>query len=243
MKKQVLAQAGVIAMMAFLVGCDEVKFNGLFDVRETMTFKQEADAETNRQAATVVLNPGQYSTKVTIGQSGGRKYIKMEAKTGSKPSVIEMNFDKNIEVGDHFVIKADQLKQAYDLVGDIATKIDRTQEQQAWEYCTYQAQEMVCRGGDKSEALDMNTESLGDLAAAAGLEKHGPYPPQYYGPQPPVCHPIWVSRPGNMPVRYFYETTTKDIKAGFVQAEKSFGDYQGQSSRTEKIYTYQGICH
>lgn len=253
MKNRVLAQAGVIAVMAFLTGCDEVKFNGMLGVQETMTFKQEAedravcaqkaDPSDCRQAGTVVLNPGQFQTKVTIGKSGGQKYIKMEAKTGSKPTVVQMEFDKNIEIGDHFVIKADQLKQAYDLVGDIATKVDRTQEQQAWEYCTYQAQEIVCRGGGKSEALEMGSETLGDLADAAGLEKYGPYPPQYYGPNPPVCHTIWVSRPGNMPVRYYFETTTKDIKAGFMQAEKSFADYQGQSTRTEKRYTYQGICH
>ncbi|MBU2572735.1 MAG: hypothetical protein KKH28_01480 [Elusimicrobia bacterium] len=253
MKRKVLAQAGVAAMMVFLTGCDEIKFNGMFDVRETMTFAQEAedrsvcaqkaDPSDCRQAGTVILNPGQFQTKVTMGKSGGKKYVRMEVKTGSKPTRIEMEFDKNIETGDHFVIRADQLKQAYDLVGDIATKVDRTQEQSAWEHCTYQAQEIVCRSG-KSVELEMDSESLGDLAEAAGLEdKHGPNPPQYHGPNPPVCHTVWVTRPGSQHVRYFYETTTKDIKAGFLQAEKSFADYQGQSSRTEKVYTYEGRCH
>ncbi|OGS49481.1 MAG: hypothetical protein A3J79_13355 [Elusimicrobia bacterium RIFOXYB2_FULL_62_6] len=247
-----LAQAGVLAAMVCLTGCDELKFNGMFDVREAMTFTQEAedrsvcaqkaDPSDCRQAGKVVLAAGQYSTKVTIGKSGSKKFVKMEVKTGSKPTKIEMEFDKNIETGDHFVIKADQLKQAYDLAGDISTKVDRTQEQSGYEHCTYQAQEIVCRGG-KSEGLELDTETLGDLAEAAGLDKHGPNPPVYHGPNPPVCHPVWVSRPGSQHVRYFYETTTKDIKAGFVQGEKTFGDYQGQSSRTEKVYTYQGHCH
>ena len=86
-------------------------------------------------------------------------------------------------------------------------------------------------------------DGASDKKAAAGLEKNGPNHPQYHGPKPPVCHTVWVSRPGNMPVRYYYETTTKDIKAGFAQAEKTFAGYQGQSSRTEQIYTYKGICH
>lgn len=251
MKKQVLAQAGVIAMMAFLIGCDEIKFKGILNVSEMMTFKQEASSRDLcsrmpadcRQAGNVILNPGQYSTKATLGQSGNQKYIKLEAKTGNTPTVVQMEFDKNINVGNHFVITAAQLNQAYDLVGDIATKVDRTPVQQGWEHCTYQAQQVVCRGGEKSEALNMDSASLGDLAQAAGLEKHGPQPPQFHGPQPPVCHTVWVTRPGNMPVSYYFETTTKDLKAGFVQAEKSFGDYQGQSVTTEKIYTYQGICH
>ncbi|MBI4802131.1 MAG: hypothetical protein HY796_06370 [Elusimicrobia bacterium] len=257
MKRRVLAEAGVLTMMVFLVGCDEVKFNGTLGVRETITFAQEGedrnicdqkpDPSNCRQAVNVVLNPGQFQTKVTLGKSGQQKYIKMEVKTSNSPTVIEMNFDKDIELGEHFVLKADQIKQAFDLAGDIATKVDRTQEETGMESCTYQTQEWVCRSAEAVKSEESDSEAFNDLAASVEElgEKYGPYPGpgQYYGPQPPVCHPVWVTRPGRQYVRFYYETTTKDIAARFVQSDKNLADYQGRSSRTEKIYTYQGQCY
>jgi hypothetical protein len=43
-------------------------------------------------------------------------------------------------------------------------------------------------------------------------------------------------------VRYYYETTVKDISAKFLQGNINLADYQGQASGSEKKYTYQSMC-
>jgi len=295
---------GLMTLMAFLVGCDEIKFNGVLGVHEIMTFAQEGeDPYTCQQkpdywnckpAGNAVVNPGQFNTKAILSGDNQQKQITLEIKNGQNPTVVDLKFDKNIETGDHFLITAAQLKQNFDLAGDIVTQVTRTPEQSGTESCTYQAQEMVCRSMETVKSDDSSSQALGDLTALAdelGLkpghfpggqqpghggpqpghfpggqqpghggpqpghfpggqqpDHGGPQPgsfPGTHGPQPypgPVCHPVWVSRPGYQYVRFYYETTTKDITAKFLQGDKNLADYQGQSSNTKKIYTYQDTC-
>ena len=61
-------------------------------------------------------------------------------------------------------------------------------------------------------------------------------------PPHPVCHPQWVTRYGYQYVSFYYETTTKDIAARFVQADKTLADYAGTTSDTKKVYTYRDTC-
>ncbi len=275
MKQKVLAGIGIMAFMAFLIGCDEIKFDGTLGIHEAITFAQKGDDPYTcnqmpnpwdcKPASTIVLNPGQFATKITLGMSGDEKQITMEVKNGQHPTEITMEFDKNIETGDHFTIPAAQIKQNFDLTGDIVTKVDRTQEQSATESCTYQTQEIVCRAGAlKSDNPELSAKvkdailKFGNLTASksefetatpvpAPVEASarppfpGPYPGPYPGPGP-VCHPVWVTRYGYQNVRFYYETTTKDITASFIQSAKNLADYQGRASTTEKIYTYQSVC-
>jgi len=46
-----------------------------------------------------------------------------------------------------------------------------------------------------------------------------------------------------MYVRFYYETTNRDITASFMQGVKNLGDFQGHASSTEKVITYQGQCY
>ncbi len=299
MKRRVLAEAGVLALMMFFVGCDELKFNGTLNVREMMTFAQEGeDPYTCQQkpdwynckpAGTVTINPGQFATKIIVGMANGsEKSIKMEvSNNGNNPTTVEMKFDKNIETGDHFLITGAQIKQNFDLAGDIATKVTNSPEQSGQDSCTYQVQEMVCRGVQKAvEPSKADTKVLTDLTAQVealggkpfpGPGGHGgpgghpgpfpgpqpgpfgpppgPHPGPYPGPHPgpgpgpgpmppphPVCHPQWVTRYGYQYVSFYYETTTKDIAARFVQADKTLADYAGTTSDTKKVYTYRDTC-
>ena len=295
MKRRVLAEAGVLAMLVFLIGCDEIKFSGTLDVHEIMTFmqagedpyacQQKPDWWNCKPAGPVTVNPGQFSTKATLGMSGQQKQIKLEVNNAKPATVIELNFDKNIETNDHFLLTAAQLKQNFDLAGDIVTTVTRTPEQSATESCTYQTQEMVCRGVEAVKSADTDAKALKDLTAAVdelgvkgpfgpppgpfpgphpGPYGPGPFPGPYgpgphpgpygpgpgpgpYGPGPgphpgPVCHPQWVTRYGYQYVRFYFETTTKDITAKFVQGDKNLADYKGQAADTKKVYTYQDTC-
>ena len=240
MKQRVIAGMGLAALMAVLVGCDEIKFGGMLTVHDVITFAQTG---ANKRGI-VVVNPGQFQTKVILGMYGQEKQIKLEINNnGNNPTVVEMNFDKNIETNDNFVLKAAQIGQNFDLVGNIVTTVTRAQEQSANESCTYQAQEIVCRGVRSADTGLASTDELAPKVEAAILEfGKQPAPGQFVPPQPPSCYPTWVTRYGWQNVRFYFETTTKDITASFVQADKSLADYKGTGSTTEKVYTYQSVC-
>jgi len=244
MNRRIFTGVAVTAMMAFLVGCDEIKFGGTLNVFEAMTFAQDAGK--------VVVNPGQFQTKVILGMNGNQKQIKLEIKNnGNQPTVVDLNFDKNIETNDQFTLKADQIKQAFDVTGNIVTTVTRTQEQWGNQSCTYQAQEIVCRGTKSAdEVKDANPELTAKVEESIldfGKQYPGqygqyPYPGQYGNPPVPNCHPVWVTRYGWQDIRYYDETTKKDITAAFVQADKNLANYVGTGSSTQRINTYQGYC-
>jgi len=283
MNRKQLAGIGLAAMLAFLVGCDEIKFGGTLSVHEAITFAQKGDDPYDcnqkpdwwncKPAGNVAVNPGDFSTKVTLGMANGQeKQIKMEIKNnGNNPTVIDLTFDKNIETNDNFLLTAAQLKQNFDLKGNIVTTVTRTPEQSDNESCTYQVQEMVCRNG---RGADTSKDAAPELTAKVedsilkfgnqpggfpgghpggfpgsfpgghpgGYPNPGQYPGGYNQPPVPNCHPVWVTRYGWQYVRFYYETTTKDITASFAQADKNLADYKGTGSKTEKIYTFQSQC-
>lgn len=224
------------------------------------------------------MNPGQFATNATLGMNGQQKQIRLEVKNANPATVVELNFDKNIEIGEQFTLTAAQIKQNFDLAGTMLTKVENSAEQSGTEYCTYQYPQTVCRGKTKTadaalEAVETEVSKFGGPGGHGGLGNHGgfggiPQPgypspvfpgqqyPGYqypgnggghggqYGPYPgtPNCHTEWVSRPGSMYVRFYYETTLRDIKAGFVQGSVSLADYQGHASSTKTVYTYQSQC-
>jgi len=272
MKQRILSGVGIAAMMAFLAGCDEVKFGGSLGVNEQMTFTQNKGAdkaqvvewESNKAAGDIVLNPGRFSTKITMGKSGRKNQLTLEVANANPATVIKMKFDKNINLGENFTLTAAQLGQNFDLTGNLITKVERSPEQSGYESCTYQYPQTVCRSGAKSAdaaiatvqadaaKLGQNSDfsNLGSVPSVSAPQFSnypgqfpGQYPGQYPGYYPPGCSTIWVSRPGTMYVRYYYETTTRDISARFVQGEKNLADYQGKASNTEKINTSQGSCN
>ncbi len=274
MKRKILAGVGIAALMAFLVGCDEIKFGGMLGVHEQMTFTQSRAAgngqvvswDLSRAGGTAVLNPGQFQTKITMGQSGNNKELTMEVANANPATVIKMKFDKNINIGENFTITAAQLGQNFDLTGTLATKVDKSPEQSGYESCTYQYPQTVCRSAAKSAdpAAEKAAAEISKFGPNNGFPypgqipsvpnpQYNPYPGQYPGPYPgqfnnppgytPVCNTMWVTRPGNMYVRFYYETTTRDINAKFVQGAKNLADYTGQASDTQKINTYQGSCN
>ena len=267
MKQRIISGLGIAAMMATLSGCDEIKFGGSLAVNEQITFTQTRSAdkaqvvewEVDRADGDVVLNPGKFSTKITMGKSGKKKLLTMEVANTNPATVIKLKFDKNINLGENFTLTAAQLGQNFDLTGNLITKVERSPEQTGYESCTYQYPQTVCRSGVKSAGEEL---ALKTAEAAVGSQdgttvpsvpnpeltkNHGQYP-QYPGQYPgyynnPNCSTVWVSRPGTMHVRYYYETTTRDISARFVQGAKNLADYQGRASSIEKVNTYQSNCN
>lgn len=248
MKQRILAGMGIAAAMAFLVGCGEITFSGLFNIHEPITFAQEGKSDQDgnwrnfRAPVNVTLPAGQFNAKATIGQSGKQKTIKLEISNTKPATVIELAFDKNINIADNFTVTAAQLKQNFDLTGNIVTKIDRSAEQSGYEYCTTQVPQTVCRGmADTSKETEAIESVTAEISKLGGPGFSAPNPGAM--PHPPVCQTIWVSRPGNMNVRFYYETTNRDITASFMQSVKNLGDFQGHASSTEKIITYRGQCY
>lgn len=267
MTQRILRGVGIAAMMAFLAGCDEVKFNGLMGVNEQISFAQDGRAfdgetEPDRAPSTVVVAPGQFQAKAIIGTSGSKKQIKLEIANGDNPTVVKLKFDKNINIGENFTLTAAQIGQNFDLTGNIATRVEKSPEYSGTEHCTYQYPQTVCRSAAKSagEAAASETlnSDLSEFALASGEVKspsvpnptlvrgHHPVPGNgHVAPPPhtPVCHTVWVNRPGTMYVRYYHETTLRDINTSFVQGDKTLASYKGNSSVSRTVYTYQSQCH
>ncbi len=248
MKQKMMKLAGLAAVAAVLAGCNEINFSGLLNVAEPITFSQDTKA-------VLTVNPGQFQAKASLGQSGSKKQIKLEIKNGDTPTKVTISFDKNINIGEHFNLAAAQIGQNFDLAGDMATKVERSQEYSGTESCTYQYPQTVCRSAKSADLTDgvMSELASNETYERSVPEASNPAPaetdrgPQFNGPVPPpphvpVCNTIWVSRPGTMFVRYYYETTTRDLKADFVQAGKTLGSYTGQSVETRQVNTYESNC-
>ena len=240
---------GIAAMALFLAGCDEIKFNGNMNVLEQITFSQA-------QGKTVVVAPGQFATKVTLSGNNTKKKIKFEIKNADPATEVKLEFDKNINIGETFNITAAQLKQNFDLAGTMATKVEKSPEYSRYESCTYQYPQTVCRGASTKSSDEAVTAEVSEFAAVAAVETpeasqpemvedRGHPNPGHIAPPPhytPVCHTVWVNRPGQRYVRYFVETTLRDIDASFVQAGRNLGSFKGHSQQNETIYTYQSDC-
>jgi LAS superfamily LD-carboxypeptidase LdcB len=136
MKQKMIKGLGVAAALALLVGCNEINFSGLFSITAPITFAQQGKA-------VLTVNPGQFQTKASLGQSGSQKQIKLEISNTNPPTKVQLNFDKNINIGEHFSLTAAQIGQNFDLAGDLATSVQDSPEYSGSESCTYQATQTV----------------------------------------------------------------------------------------------------
>jgi hypothetical protein len=239
---------GIAAMALFLAGCDEIKFNGSMNVLEQITFSQS-------QGKTVTVAPGRFATKVTLSGNNTKKKIKFEIKNADPATEVKLEFDKNINIGQTFTITAAQLKQNFDLAGTMDTRVEKSPENSRYEHCTYQYPQTVCRGGSTKSSDEAVAAKVSEFAAASAVEtpeasnpvlvetdRHAQHPGNFAAPHQPVCHTVWVSRPGQRYVRYFIETTSRDIDASFVQAGRNLGSFKGHSKQNRTVYTYQSDC-
>lgn len=263
MNNKLLKGMSVAAAALFLIGCNELKFGGSFDIHQVITFVQPSDrsvemvaeGESVTRGGNVVINPGKFDTNVTLGQSGSKKQIKMEIKNGSKPTTVTISFDKNVDIGDSFTLTSAQTGQNFDVTGKMTTTVTSSPEQSGTESCTYQMPQTVCRGveakaaaEDSDGSKDENSSTL--KAALASLTasfdgRPGPggvMPPPPPPPHVPTCHTQYVTMYGYRDVSFHYQTTTKNITASFMQGATDLGDYQGSSSSNDKIYSFQGSC-
>ena len=249
MKQRIMKGIGMAAMLTVLVGCNEINFSGMLNLTDPITF-----AGQNKN--NVVVNPGQFQTKASIGQSGQQKQITLEIKNGNNPTKVQINFDKNINIGETFNLAAAQIGQNFDLAGTLKTTVTNSPEQSGTESCTYQTPQTVCRSEKSADTAA--TGLTGDLSKlvvdpAATPDASNPTMvdtsrgPQFNGPMPPphvpTCSTVWVTAYGTMWTRYYIETTVRDLAANFVQNGKILGAYTGQSTENRTVYTYQSQCH
>ncbi|MCX5792217.1 MAG: hypothetical protein NTY45_08395 [Elusimicrobia bacterium] len=185
MKQKHLAGVGAVVLMASLIGCDAIIFSGVFNVREALTITQPGDDNCQeyipghgscKPARTIVLQPGQFTARADLGLSSGQKQIRLEVDNANPPTAVELNFNSNIPTNGHFLLAAAQIKQNFDLTGDIVTNVTQTQQQSAIESCTYEVPQTVCRNAELLKGFDSDSQALKDLTAAAdslGLEDKG----------------------------------------------------------------------
>ncbi|OGR64204.1 MAG: hypothetical protein A2X31_13110 [Elusimicrobia bacterium GWB2_63_22] len=251
MNQKTIKGLGLAAVALFLVGCNEINFSGLLNVTEPITFA-------GQDRVNVVVNPGQFNTKASIGKSGSKKVIKLEIANGAQPTKVELSFDKNINIGAAFTLTAAQIGQNFDMNGTMDTKVEKSPEYSRSEFCTYQMPQTVCRSAAKSAAQTASEEAVTGEAAKldSSVVAQGSVPeasnpalvdtkgPQFNGPVPyaPTCHTQWITMNGYKYVRYYVETTTRDIKSDFVQAGRTLGSYSGLSVEHRDVYTYEGQC-
>lgn len=240
---------GVAAMALFLAGCDEIKFNGNLNVLEQIVFKQKQGS--------VTVAPGQFAAKVTLSANNSKKKIKLEIKNADPATEVKLEFDKDINIGETFNVTAAQLGQNFDLAGTMKTRVEQSPEQTSYESCTYQMPQTVCRSNKSADAAVSEdlVAKVSEFAAVDAVEApetvspvladKGHPNPGHIAPPPytPVCHTVWVTQYGTRYVRYYVETTFRDIEAGFVQNGKTLGSFAGKSAQSRNIYTYQGQCH
>ncbi|MEI7528245.1 MAG: hypothetical protein WCK76_04815 [Elusimicrobiota bacterium] len=270
MKKIIFRNLGAAAAAALLAGCDEIKFSGAMDVAEQLTVVQRVngapcnphdpwDTDCGPQDEKVALKPGKFPAAAELGASGGKKRISLELENDGGPKTVQLEFDDDIEIGETFSVSAAQLKQEFGIEGAMATKVERSEERSRYEGCYYQYPQTVCRAPAETAAGKAAAAALAagaaqfqappaaeppaasDPAPAGG--RHDPHHGSFGQPyHPSGCYTQWFSRPGNRYVRYYEETTLRDINADFVKAGRKAANYKGHSSQTRNVYTYQGEC-
>ncbi len=246
MNQRIMKGIGMAAMLGVLVGCNEINFSGLLNITAPITF-----AGQNRN--NVVINPGQFNAKASIGQSGQQKQIKLEINNTNPATKVQINFDKNINIGETFNLAAAQIGQNFDLAGTMKTTVTNSPEQSGSESCTYQTPQTVCRSvksADTALTGDLSNLVVDPVAtpdASNPVMVGMPGGPQFNGPMPPpphtpTCNTVWVTAYGTMWTRYYIETTVRDLAANFVQGANTLGTYTGQSTETRRVDTYQSQC-
>ncbi|MDA8130326.1 MAG: hypothetical protein M0011_02360 [Elusimicrobia bacterium] len=245
MNKKIISSLGIAAMMAVLVGCNEINFGGMLDLTSPVTFA-------NQNRAIVTINPGQFQTKAVIGKSGNNKEITLEIKNADQPTKVKISFDKNINIGETFDLTPAQIGQNFGLKGTMKTVVTNSADQSGWESCTYQRPETICRALKSNETAASKTleaglgqDEIGSRQAPSVPNPVAVHTPDFQGQPPhvPNCYTQWVTQWGHQNVTFHFQTTTRDLAAGFVQGDQTLGSYTGKSVETEKIYTYQGQCY
>ena len=120
----------VILFPLFLVGCEHLQ--GSLDVSSELALKDKRGKVFN-------LPPGSYAMEWTQKHLAGKKYIKIELKDASgREHNVRIPIPKDVVVSsnsDSFELKAEEIKQSYDLTGHFNLKHSDSEKVHATEYC------------------------------------------------------------------------------------------------------------
>lgn len=243
----------VLALTAFgLLACDDLRFDGNLRVFSSISIQQRYDMTDCHEefffncpkSGTFTIPAGNTAMQVSFGESGNQKQIFLEYKDGRNTNKLTLEVDKNIPLSDNFVLSAAQIKQDFDLRGNIATQVTQTDEQSGVESCTYTTWEYRCH-----EEYHHGGGGHGGPGHGPGGPGHGPgfgpgpgMPPPPMGGSRTVCENVPVTHYGYQDVRFYYVYTTKDMIANFAKGSTLLAQYTGRHTKSDKIYTYQSIC-
>jgi hypothetical protein len=253
----------LIAIAGLMTACDELNFNGQLNVAKNFTITEHYDQIDcnnrmdwwNCQDKSVTISAGNHSTEIRPSQLGQDKIIEIKLD-GRKGQQVKITGNKYVNLGDQFHINAADIAQNFDIAGNIDTQVSNSSETSTIETCSEIYYERRCH----LEHSVQETMAIGGMMpqghGGPGGPGHGPGGPGWPGgpghggggggqpPRPPheICETVAVTYYGDQDVRYYYSTTTKTMIAQFVQGTDVLATFQGQDSKTDKIYTYKGIC-
>lgn len=208
---------GLASLALVMTACNE-DYKGSISAKEPLTF--------TKKKKPVTLPAGVYKAEI---KATSKTNLQLEVVLDKKNKLeIDFKADKGTKIigaGGVINLPASMNKQPYDIVGNQVVDITQGAEVDAVESCTYTELEWRC----KHEAVPK--ECLPDGRCIGGGTRE-------------VCGEERVTRYGDQNVSYYNEYTTKDIAIQLLvpNSNNTVAAFDGTYRKTDKIYTYKGIC-
>lgn len=283
MKALLMAALGVLV----LSGCDNV-FEGVLGLNKTLKIVEPLDRYDQRQLErcekrnskssrcrrlykmrdrnTKIVEPGQYSAKLTASKS------KMKLKI-SKNISLEVKIPKDIDLPKNngsINLPASETGFYYDIIGNLETQISNSEEQNAVENCSWTEPRTRCEWVYESypcssvdlavnDSFELDAELSKDPKKGRGRRpgngrdpgkvrdprpRPRPRPPKTCHRRVQRCHTEYVTFYGYQNVSFYHKYTDRFIDFVMTKPanEEEIGAFAGENHETEKIYTYQSSC-
>ena len=228
----------LLGISVLISGCNPIK--GTLSVKSPMnilippddTCDQNFDWwNCNPNAQNVVLEMGSYSLSLIFKSNDKLDLeIKLPDKTIKTLPISLESGEKFPEYSGHVKVLGKTIKQEFDILGIVDTKISYSDSRRDVESCQEQIRERVCtRVRDQEDKMKM-----GDKRKIERERR----------PDREVCEWKYVTHYGHKEVEYYYKYTQTDVDLTFVNTINSMelADYLGSKSDSDKIYTYEGRC-
>lgn len=184
------------------------KLDGNLSVKEHLVYKKGKNVD--------LLMKGDYNAQAKIS----KEKIKLKLKGPFATKRITLKFPEGTilpQDSGTFSFKAAQIGQPFDLEGDLAQTVTRSETVTATEVCFEPIYDQYCRGPYNYVGLDN----------------------YYYGPNS-FCGGSNLR--GKREVRFHTKTTTTNFDLDLVQEAASKATYKGAAVDTKKVYEFYGAC-
>jgi hypothetical protein len=189
-----------------------MKLQGQLDIRQTMAAKIKGGF-LNLKTKEIRIEPGFYHADFKINGDksytlilSGREIIKIPIKSDS---------DLNVPTNGTFSISHNDIKQPFDIEGEMRTDISYSPSTTSVEDCSYTLTENHC-------------QKICDQVSACKIE----------------CRDESVTFRGRHEVSFHYRTIKRDLTFQFLKADKleTLATFSGGNTEFDRITDYEGVC-